>query len=478
MEMQVRYSLYCLLCGYESELFYDELYCPRCRVPLVVRYSMSREEYLNVLSLAKTRRELGVWSFYPLLPTSKAGITLGEGWTPQLVFERLARVLGLRSLIVKNESTNPTGTFVDRGAAVDVWHAYLKGFKRIAVAALGDFAVSISSYGARLGMEVLALVPRDVTRGTLYKMLLSGARVDIVDDYGKALDRARKIATMHNFYFSHTSSTMVIEGYRTIVFEMLTKLINGIDYIVLPIGEGVLATAIYKGIQELSEKMTFDIPKLVLVRLSTSGLGRPKEWSELGDVELFRDVVVEVPTALSMAMQAVERGHGMLTTVDERTVLRVAHTVARNEGLVLDPIGVVSLAGLEKLIDEGIIDRGSRVLAIVSGSPSKDPFTLYRVMECDSEILKKLRKIEEEQPRLSAIDVEILRIVAEERTIHSYAIWKKLNDRGYSLALSTVIYHIKKLEEKGLIRIVGRHDRRIIYALTEEGMSILKKFSE
>ena len=459
-------------------MFHDELYCPRCRVPLVVRYSMSREEYLNVLSSAKSRRELGIWSFYPLLPTSKTGVTLGEGWTPRLVFERLARVLRLRSLIVKNESTNPTGTFVDRGAAVDVWYAYLRGFKKIAVAALGDFAVSISSYGAKLGMEVLALVPRDVTRGTLYKMLLSGARVDIVDDYGKALDRARRIASMHNFYFSHTSSTMVIEGYRTIVFEILTELVNGIDYIVLPIGEGVLATAIYKGIQELSERISFNIPKLVLVRLSTSNLSRSKESSELGGVELFRDVVVEVPTALNMAIQAVEHGHGLLTTVDEYTVLKVAHTIARNEGLVLDPIGVVSLAGLEKLVAEGVIDRGSRVLAIVSGSPSKDPFTLYKVMECDSEVLKKLRKIEEAEPCLSATDIEILRIIAEERTVHSYAIWKKLNDRGYRLALSTVIYHVKKLEEKGLVRIVGKHNRRIMYALTEEGISILRKFSE
>lgn len=476
--MRTSYSLYCLLCGSDIGTIYDELYCPRCKVPLVVRYSMSREEYLDVLSSAKGRRELGVWSFYPLLPTSEAGITLGEGWTPRLIFERLARVFGLRSLIVKNESTNPTGTFVDRGAAVDVWHTYLRGFKRIAVAALGDFAVSIASYGARLGIEVLALVPRDVTRGTLYKVLLTGARVEIVDDYGKALDRARRIATLHNFYFSHTSSTMVIEGYRTIVFEILTELVNGIDYIVLPIGEGVLATAIYKGLQELSERLTFDMPKLVLVRLSTSSLGRSTESSELGSVEMFRDVVVEISTALTMAIQAVKRGHGLMTTVDEHTVLRVSHMVARNEGLVLDPIGVVSLAGLQKLVAEGVIDRGSRVLAIVGGSPSKDPFTLYKVMEHDSEVLKKLRKIKEAEPHLSSTDIEILRIIAEERAIHSYAIWKRLGDRGYKLALSTVIYHIKKLEEKGLIRIVGRHSRRIIYALTEEGISILKKFSK
>ncbi len=470
-------QFYCLMCGYEAEKDLQSLQCPRCGSPLVARYAVSREHYLSIIRAARNRRELGVWSFYPLIPVPKMGPSLGEGWTPEVKLEHVAHNLGLNVLIAKNEAANPTGTFVDRGAAIDVWWAKLKGFRKIVVPALGDFAVAAASYGVKAGIEVLAILPRGVERGKLYRILLTGARIELVDSYRRALERARRIATTYGFYLSLTLSTMVIEGYRTIVLEIVERLRNGLDYVVMPVGEGVLATAIYKGLQEVHEVLNLDVPTIVLVQLSTIHRFKTMEMDRARIVEVFRDIIVETPTAMNMAMEAIKRSNGLLSIVDELMVFETAYRVARSEGLVLDPIGVVGLAGLQELLTEGVIERGSKVLVIMSGSPSKDPFTLYRILERDLEALKKLQRLEGEEPQLSVIEIEILRLLAEERALHAYAIWKKLRSRGFSIALSTVLYHVKKLEEKGLVRILERSNRRIVYTVTEDGLAVLRKLS-
>ncbi|MGZ5175431.1 MAG: pyridoxal-phosphate dependent enzyme, partial [Burkholderiales bacterium] len=51
---------------------------------------------------------------------AKHVISLNEGFTPLLQTARLARKLGLKTLSVKDEGRNPTGTFKDRGTSVAI----------------------------------------------------------------------------------------------------------------------------------------------------------------------------------------------------------------------------------------------------------------------------------------------------------------------------------------------------------------------
>jgi threonine synthase len=62
-------------------------------------------------------RGLGVWKYFELLPLKKKSniVSLSEGGTLLKKCKELAKTLGLRKLYIKNETTNPTGSFIDRG---------------------------------------------------------------------------------------------------------------------------------------------------------------------------------------------------------------------------------------------------------------------------------------------------------------------------------------------------------------------------
>jgi len=73
----------------------------------------------------------GVWRYRDFLPeeASEEVVTLGEGATPLLRAERLGQDLGVKQLLLKDESRNPTGSFLDRGTTVLLSLARRKGIK-------------------------------------------------------------------------------------------------------------------------------------------------------------------------------------------------------------------------------------------------------------------------------------------------------------------------------------------------------------
>src|SRR5260221_955867 len=69
-------------------------------------------------------------------------VTLGEGFTPLLPAERLGREIGLRRLLIKDESVNPTGSFKGRG---------ISGAVSVGPAPGGKGAAASSARNARSG---------------------------------------------------------------------------------------------------------------------------------------------------------------------------------------------------------------------------------------------------------------------------------------------------------------------------------------
>ena len=106
--------------------FPDTLRCPRCDHRQAVDTAIYEgcaaclEEGLRINLLADlpadraaAREALrrpahrSMWDFLPLLPVDAADrVDLGEGWTPLVPADRAGERLGLRALLLKNESTN------------------------------------------------------------------------------------------------------------------------------------------------------------------------------------------------------------------------------------------------------------------------------------------------------------------------------------------------------------------------------------
>jgi len=93
----------------------------------------------------------------PVGPTTPV-ITLLEGATP---FLRSKETGGNRTIWLKNEGGNPTGSFKDRGMTVAVSKAVEAGAEGVICASTGNTAASAAAYAARAGIRCVLIIPAD-----------------------------------------------------------------------------------------------------------------------------------------------------------------------------------------------------------------------------------------------------------------------------------------------------------------------------
>jgi len=443
--------------------------CPRCSAPLFTIYEDLEQVLKKVIVNARERaiQGLGVWSFSELLPTKFIGKSLGEGWTPTIRLEKFANVLGV-DILIKNESRNPSGTFIDRGTSIDVQVAYENSFSKIVSASLGDYAISLSVYAKRYEMSVTHYIPRFVEPWKLYMLTLLGDTIVEVEDYPSAVRKASRMSAKNQHYLSIPCSPTVIDGYRTIVFELIQTL-QKIDWIAVPVGDGVLATAIFKGLNEIKDVLDIDTPRILTVKLSENSEKTLQKSAEPTLTELSGGIVRNILTTIL-------RDSASHISIERSEVFTIAAQLAELEGIIVDPVGVASLAGVKMATELGIVGRGEKTLVIISGSPSKDSYVLYKIIEHGGKE-KLLQRITEgrDATYISNTQKEILKILYEARQCYAYRIWKKLKNLGYNITLQTVHHHLKNLVEKGYVRILGSDGKRLLYTISELGEEYLDK---
>ncbi len=117
---------------------------------LYVRYDLSHLEGTSpseVIARDVSATGSGMWRYRSVLP-EVSPVTLGEGWTPMLPSKRYS------GAFVKEEGTNPTGTFKARGLAMAVTMARHYGLRKLAVPLRGQCrwsAGSVCSGGGHRG---------------------------------------------------------------------------------------------------------------------------------------------------------------------------------------------------------------------------------------------------------------------------------------------------------------------------------------
>ncbi|MBI3171575.1 MAG: pyridoxal-phosphate dependent enzyme, partial [Hydrocarboniphaga effusa] len=111
------------------------------------------------------------------LPADARAISLGEGRTPLIRMEHIARSLPVPiELYVKFEGLNPTGSFKDRGMTVAVTQAVHAGSRAIICASTGNTSASAAAYAARAGITAFVLIPEGkIAAGKLAQAVMHGA---------------------------------------------------------------------------------------------------------------------------------------------------------------------------------------------------------------------------------------------------------------------------------------------------------------
>ena len=173
-------GLKCVFCGgtYSTRVPYT---CPACGITgtLDVQYDYRAiVRRLTRRSLAK-RSDFSHWRYRELFPIRANAVLPGlqVGWTPVVRADSLARHLGLKTLYIKDDGRNPSGSLKDRASSVGVVKAREKRQKIIACASTGNAASSLAGMAASLGLRSVIFVPERAPEPKVTQLLIFGATV-------------------------------------------------------------------------------------------------------------------------------------------------------------------------------------------------------------------------------------------------------------------------------------------------------------
>jgi threonine synthase len=343
-------------------------------------------------STLESRKEKDIWRYEELLPAKpKLAVRLGEGGTPLIHAKRLGEKLGMKNLLLKDETRNPTASFKDRAMAVGIAKAVEMGKQDVVTASSGNAAASLAAYAAAAGIRCHAFVPEDAAIGKIAQLLLYGAttvRCKQEKEGEDATVQAMLKAVDESGYYPCPSfgpfNPYQVEGPKTIPFELYEQHDwEDIEMILVPTGSGCLLTGVWKGLQDLKGiGLTQSYPRLVAVQPTGNRalVGAMREHLKFDEVvpEAYPESVASglldpFPWDGDAALSGVQTTGGGGVAVEDAAIMQAVKELAAYEGLFAEPSGAAAVAGLRKLLEEGGVRENDTVVALVTGSGLKEP---------------------------------------------------------------------------------------------------------
>jgi threonine synthase len=423
-----------------------------CGTPFLVDHYVGK--YGSELVKIFSSRPRGVWRYHEFLPGLKANpVSIGEGGTFLHLSEGLGRQIGLRRLYIKNEATNPTGAFTDRGASIELTRSVEIGIQKILCVASGNLAVSIAGYSAKAGIPCSIYLKQGVEQVKLLQALAYDAEVFLTSDPSLT---TRLLQDSIDYHLVTCLNPLLIEGYKTCMLEILEQFDwSPPNWISIPIGTGSHLTACWKALREVerADLLKDSLPRIVGSQISSCAPIAEAYKKNKDNVEplkvgriIFPDIAEPNPPWAYTALKAVRELGGAILTVDEEQLIDAIRVLAKNEGILAEPAAAVALAGLIDAVDSGIIKRDESVVYIVTGSGMKDPTIIQSFAE-----KKNFTDLGREK-KIGFTKKKILELLIE-KPLHGYMIQKELALRhGIRVSLPTIYEHLRDLQMVGLIQ--------------------------
>lgn len=381
---------------------------------LDIYYDYERMKEILTRKTLGERRETDVWRWRELLPVDEDfAVRLGEGGTPLLRAERLGEKYDIPNLYLKDETRNPTASFKDRSMAISVAKAREIGVRTAVTASSGNAAAALAAYAARAGMTVLAFVLHTASDAKVAQLKLYGAKVVKVKgvERGKdptvemMLEAVRRYGLYPSPSFGPFNPYQV-EGPKTISYELAMDL-DWVEYgwLLAPTGSGCLAAGLWKGLRDLVElDLVSWYPRLVpvqpegnspLARAIMDGLDFTEIEPEGSPRTIATGLSDPYPWDGDAAMEGVRRTGGRAAIVGDDEIVDAMKDLARYEGVFAEPSGSAAVAAAKRLREDGVIDRGDRVVALVTGSGLKDLAFTSRILGSTLEVGMEIKKLGE-----------------------------------------------------------------------------------
>jgi threonine synthase len=393
----------CESCASEFNELSGDAFCAQCGGLLEIRQPAPAnadgtalvgkalaEEFERTTGARKPATGSGVWRYERIvMPTAGDAVTSHpEGNSPLILRDALATYTGCDGLIIKHEGHNPTGSFKDRGMTVGVTQAVRIKASAVACASTGNTSASLAAYAAQAGIPALVFVPAgQVALGKMMQTLSYGARTLIVrGDFDDCLKLVQDSARELGVYLLNSINPFRLEGQKTIVLEMLQQLDWEVpDFIVLPAGNLGNTSAFGKALREAHALGLINKrPRLIAVQ-AAGAAPFARSYRE-GFAERYKVKAETLATAIKIgdpashnrAVLAIRENDGMVLSATDDEII-AAKIAIDATGVGCEPASAASVAGVRQLVQQGVIKKGDRVVAVLTGHVLKDPGILARI---------------------------------------------------------------------------------------------------
>jgi threonine synthase len=375
-------GLKCRECGREYPV--DPIYvCEFCFGPLEVAYDY--KSIASALSREKIKqRPETLWRYKELLPIDgEPQVGLDSGYTPLVRADRLADVLGVDELYIKDDTVvHPTLSFKDRVVAVALTKAKEFNFDTVACASTGNLAHSVSAHGARAGFDRFIFIPATLEASKITASLVYEPNLIAVDgNYDEVNRLCSEIANKYNWAFVNINiRPFYAEGSKTTGYEIAEQLgWKAPDNIVIPCASGSLLTKVWKALKEFKQIGILSEVKTRIFGAQATGCSPISTAVKAGtDVirpvkpdTVARSLAIGNPADGFYATQVIRETEGYAEDVSDQEIIDAIKLLARTEGIFAETAGGVTLAVTQKLIRAGKIKRDESTVICITGNGLK-----------------------------------------------------------------------------------------------------------
>ncbi len=350
-----------------------------------------RELFAERLQMPIGVARSGVWRYRELvLPLAEEHVvSRQEGNTPLYAvgaaerdaWRAIGEYAGIDRLFLKHEGENPTGSFKDRGMTVGMSVARALGARAVACASTGNTAASLAAYAAQAGLPALVFLPAGkVASGKLAQSIAYGARrVEVPGDFDDAMRQVEAAADSLGIYLLNSINPYRLAGQRSIAYELLHQLgWQAPDWIVLPAGNLGNTSAIGAALLRAAQLGLIDrAPRLAAVQATGADpfyRSFASGWQEFIPTRAnTRATAINIgnPVSYARARGVIDATGGTVTEVSDEDIFAAKARIDR-AGIGCEPASAASVAGVRRLVAEGVIAPEARVVAVLTGHILKD----------------------------------------------------------------------------------------------------------
>ena len=372
--------LQCTVCGKQQpyEPFVPAVckHCQSQQLDAHYDYEAFKREILRGIP----NRPNNLWRYQDVLPLDNPSALdlYPAGGTPLWLSQRFAHNLGHASVYIKDERYGPTSSFKDRQAAVAVAAMNENGIREAVIASTGNAAVAYAAACARAGIKLWVFMTSLVPQEKLREAALFGAEVIRVSgNYDQTKQIASQFAQRKNLLLDRgASSVPARESMKTIAYEIVEQMgWRAPDWYIQAVSGGLGPLGVYQGFKELFDMGLINkIPKLAIIQadgcspmVQAFKAGKDVAEPVIPDTRIIILSTGDPGKAYTYLWNLTQKYGGMMESVSDLEAYSAMRTLAKSEGMAVEPATAVAFAGFEKLSKSGKIGAEERVVINCTG---------------------------------------------------------------------------------------------------------------